>query len=127
MPEATLLCSGLADRIGLEHTSITHKTYRNESEHVFKETCVIENHEQALQRVVELLTHETFAVIQDTQDIKVVGHRVVHGGVTFSATIAITQEVKDKILQLFPLAPLHLPANFTGIEVAEKYLHMLHK
>lgn len=120
MPEATLLCSGLADRIGLEHTSITHKTYRNESEHVFKETCVIENHEQALQRVVELLTHETFAVIQDTQDIKVVGHRVVHGGVTFSATIAITQEVKDKILQLFPLAPLHLPANFTGIEVAEK-------
>ncbi len=120
MPEATLLCSGLVDRIGLEHASITHKTYRNESEHVFKENSVIENHEQALQRVVELLTHETFAVIQDTQDIKVVGHRVVHGGITFSATIAITQEVKDKILQLFPLAPLHLPANFTGIEVAEK-------
>lgn len=119
MPEATLLCSGLVDRIGLANATITHKTYINNVEQVHKETGEIANHNEALATVVALLTNENFAVINNTNDIKVVGHRVVHGGITFSKTIVITQEVKDKILQLFPLAPLHLPANYTGIEVAE--------
>lgn len=119
MPEATLLCSGLVDRIGLANATITHKTYINNVEQVHKEAGEIANHNEALATVVALLANENFAVINNTNEIKAVGHRVVHGGITFSKTIVITQEVKDKILQLFPLAPLHLPANYTGIEVAE--------
>jgi acetate kinase len=75
---------------------------------------------------VQLLTQDAIAVIQHTSDIKVVGHRVVHGGSNFSTTTIITQAVKDKILELFPLAPLHLPANYTGIEVAEKIFTSAH-
>lgn len=119
MPDATLLCSGLVDRIGLANATITHKTYLNSEEQIHKETTEITNHNEALATVVALLTNEKFAVINNTSDIKVVGHRVVHGGITFSKTIVINQGVKEKILQLFPLAPLHLPANYTGIEVAE--------
>jgi acetate kinase len=119
MPEATLLCSGLVDRIGLTNATIAHKSYVNNIEKIHKETTEIANHNEALATVVALLTNENFAVINSTTDIKVVGHRVVHGGITFSKTIVINQDVKNKILQLFPLAPLHLPANYTGIEVGE--------
>ncbi|HPH23522.1 MAG TPA: acetate kinase [Chitinophagaceae bacterium] len=120
MPEASLLCSGLVDRIGLDNATLTHKTYLHNNEQVIKENKNITNHNEALQYVVELLTQPAIAVIEQLSDIKVVGHRVVHGGINFSTTITINQAVKDKIVQLIPLAPLHLPANFTGIEVAEK-------
>ena len=120
MPNATMLCTGLVDRIGLENATLTHKTYVNNTETITKESAIIPTHNAALQRVVQLLTQDAIAVIQHTSDIKIVGHRVVHGGSNFSTTTIITQAVKDKILELFPLAPLHLPANYTGIEVAEK-------
>ena len=59
-------------------------------------------------------------VIKKPGEIEVVGHRVVHGGETFAATTIITKKVKEEIKKLFPLAPLHNPANYLGIEVAEK-------
>jgi acetate kinase len=59
-------------------------------------------------------------VITSTDEITAVGHRVVHGGATFSDTVIIDQDVKDKIKQFFALAPLHNPANLQGINVAEK-------
>ena len=49
-----------------------------------------------------------------------VGHRVVHGGENFAATTVITPEVKEQIKKLFPLAPLHNPPNYLGIDVAAK-------
>jgi acetate kinase len=104
MPEAKLICSGLIDRIGLGNSSITHKTY----------------HAIGLKEVARLLTNADFGVIKDPAEIKVVGHRVVHGGESFSNTAIITPEVKEQIKKLFPLAPLHNPANLLGIEVAEK-------
>jgi acetate kinase len=67
-----------------------------------------------------LLTDKEIGVIQDPADIDAVGHRVVHGGESFAATTIITDEVKEKIKELFSLAPLHNPANYIGIQVAEK-------
>jgi acetate kinase len=67
-----------------------------------------------------LLTDTETGVIQNPEEIEIVGHRVVHGGETFTATVVITPEVKEEIRKLFPLAPLHNPANYMGIEVAEK-------
>jgi acetate kinase len=57
--------------------------------------------------------------LQSTSEIEAVGHRVVHGGMSFSKTTIITQKVKDEIKALFSLAPLHNPANLEGIEVSE--------
>lgn len=120
LPEGNLLCSGLIDRIGLDNSSITHKVYQQYEEKIFKQTIDIPDHAVGLNEVVQLLTDKEYGVLESTNEIKVVGHRVVHGGVTFSNTLVITQEVKEKIKNLFHLGPLHLPANYTGIDVAEK-------
>lgn len=120
MPEATLICSGLIDRIGLGNSSITHKTCKGETENVHKETLDISDHAAGLKEVARLLTNAEFGVIKDPSEIKVVGHRVVHGGESFSKTTVITPEVKEEIRKLFPLAPLHNPPNLLGIEVAEQ-------
>lgn len=120
LPEGNLLCSGLIDRIGLDNSSISHKVYQQHEEKIFKQIIEIPDHAVGLNEVVQLLTDKKYGVIESTNEIKVVGHRVVHGGVTFSNTLVITKEVKDKIKNLFHLGPLHLPANYTGIDVAEK-------
>lgn len=120
LPQGNLLCSGLIDRIGLDNSSITHKVYKAAGEKIFKQVIEINDHAAGLNEVVKLLTDQEYGVIENTDEIKVVGHRVVHGGVTFSDTLVITKEVKDKIKNLFHLGPLHLPANYTGIDVAEK-------
>jgi acetate kinase len=119
MPEAEVVCSGLVDRIGLEGASIHHKVFKEGKEEVRKQTMVIPDHATGLTEVARLLVDPIIGVIGDPKEIDVVGHRVVHGGESFSKTMVITEEVKEKIKMLFPLAPLHNPPNFLGIEVAE--------
>jgi acetate kinase len=120
MPHEKPVCSGLVERIGLGDSVITHKTFLNGEEKVKKEIVQLANHEEGLNEVARLLTDKEMGVIHDPEEIDAVGHRVVHGGESFKATTIITREVKDKIKQLFSLAPLHNPANYLGIKVAEK-------
>ena len=114
------LSSGIVERIGLEDGVLTHKTFINGEENKIRETFLIPNHRVGLERVAKLLIDIKIGVIGDPSEIQAVGHRVVHGGETFTKTVVITQKVKAKVKELFPLAPLHNPANLTGIEVAEK-------
>lgn len=120
MPQEKPVCSGLLERIGLEGSVITHKVFKVDAEKVIKKTIDLPDYEAGLQEVARLLTDKGTGVIQNPEEIEIVGHRVVHGGETFTATVVITPEVKDEIRKLFPLAPLHNPANYMGIEVAEK-------
>lgn len=120
MPEAEVVCSGLVDRIGLEGATIQHKVFLGGVEKVKKEVFSIPDHAAGLTAVAALLMDKEIGVISDPKEIAVVGHRVVHGGETFARTMVITAEVKEKIKKLFPLAPLHNPPNYLGIEVAEK-------
>jgi acetate kinase len=120
MPGDTIVCSGLVDRIGLPGSTITHKIFNESKELVKTETCDIADHAGGLREVARLLTDTEIGVIRDPSDIDAVGHRVVHGGESFAATIIITPEVKEEIKKLFPLAPLHNPPNLQGIEVSEK-------
>lgn len=120
MPEARVVCSGLIDRIGLDESAIQHKIFKPDGEQVVREQLPIQDHSEGLKEVSRLLTDKEIGVIQDPKEIDVVGHRVVHGGESFSRTMIITEEVKAKIKKLFPLAPLHNPPNYLGIEVAER-------
>lgn len=120
MPNEKPLCSGLVERIGQVGSSITHKIFAGDEEKVITENVALADHEAGLYAVNRLLTHDDFGVIKNTAEIDAVGHRVVHGGEDFKATTIITAEVKAKIKELFALAPLHNPANYLGIEVAEK-------
>jgi acetate kinase len=120
MPNTKPICTGLVERIGLENSVITHKLLNGDEEKIIRKTMDLVDHEAGLQQVAQLLTDKEVGVIQDPQEIEAVGHRVVHGGETFASTTLITKEVKAEIEKLFSLAPLHNPANYLGIEVAEK-------
>ncbi|QSW89569.1 acetate kinase [Flavobacterium endoglycinae] len=116
MPENEVICSGMIDRIGLETSNVTFKTTAASHE----ETLAIPNHKVGLQKVANMLLDAEKGVIKSTSEIAAVGHRVVHGGSDFSDTVKINDKVKEKIKQLFELAPLHNPANLEGINVAEE-------
>jgi len=124
MPSEIVICSGIVERIGMDDADIIHKTFKEGKELVRKRVLKIADHAEGLKEVAALLTDKQIGVIKDSSEIDVVGHRVVHGGKSFAATTVITQEVKDKIKKLFPLASLHNPPNFLGIEVAEKLFSM---
>jgi acetate kinase len=116
MPTNEVICSGMIDRIGLETSNFSYVTNSVKVE----ETLPIANHKIGLNKIAQLLMDGKVGVIKSTSEIDAVGHRVVHGGSSFSNTVKITTEVKDKIRQLSDLAPLHNPANLEGIIVAEE-------
>lgn len=116
MPSEEVICSGIVERIGLENPKIKYKSEADQVEKV----CRIADHKVGLEKVVKFLLDEEVGVIKSTSEISAVGHRVVHGGSTFSETVIINEEVKTKIKELFSLAPLHNPANYEGIIVAEE-------
>jgi acetate kinase len=120
MPSEKPVCSGLVERIGLEDAVITHQVFTGAEAKVIRRTLDLPDHAVGLQEVGKILADPDSGVIQDPDEIDVVGHRVVHGGESFAATAIITPEVKAEIKKLFPLAPLHNPSNYLGIEVAEK-------
>lgn len=115
MPKETILCSGLIERIGFEDAKFKFKTQNDTIEVV----TPILNHNEALALLSKQLLDTETGIITSTEDINIVGHRVVHGGKHFGNTTEITSDVKDKIKALSSLAPLHNPANLEGIIVAE--------
>lgn len=116
MPGEEVVASGMVERIGLEGSRIKFAV----GERFHEEEGLIPSHEVGLKRVAELLLDAEYGVVKDATGIDAVGHRVVHGGSSFSETVRIDQSVKDKIRELFSLAPLHNPHNYKGIEVAEQ-------
>jgi len=116
MPNGEVICSGMIDRIGLETSNFSYVTNAVKVE----ETLPIANHKIGLKKIAELLMDDEKGVIKSTKEIQAVGHRVVHGGSSFSAPTLITPEVKDEIRKLCEIAPLHNPAHLEGIIVAEE-------
>lgn len=114
IPSQEVICSGLIDRIGLETSNLVYKTNKVKLEEILP----IPNHKIGLEKIAQLLTDDEVGVIKSKSEIDAVGHRVVHGGATFSKTVVIDEDVKYKIKQLFGLAPLHNPAHLEGINVA---------
>ncbi len=115
MPSQSVKCVGLLERIGMDDAIFTHE--KDSEKHT--EVLPILNHEIGLKKVAKTLMDVNIGVINSVDEIQAVGHRVVHGGSKFSSTVVVTEEVKDSIRELFELAPLHNPANLTGIEIAE--------
>ena len=115
MPSQEVICNGMIDRIGLESSNLTYTTNTTKVE----ENIPILNHKVGLLTIANLLMNEKTGVLKNTEEVDAVGHRVVHGGTYFSDPVLIDEVVKEKIKELFALAPLHNPANLEGIEIAE--------
>jgi len=120
MPEGEVLCAGLIEKIGEETGHIKHKKEVNGKIEELNAELPILNHEAGMEKLAELLTDSNYGVLENTDEVELVGHRVVHGGEAFSKTRIITEEVKKTIDELSNLAPLHNPPNLIGINMAEK-------
>jgi acetate kinase len=116
MPLETLICSGLMERIGSDEAVFTFKSDKG----TIVEEGAITTHRAGLKKIAEILLDAEKGVIQNSAEIDVVGHRVVHGGDSFSDTALVTEAVKKEIEEYATLAPLHNPHNLEGIIIAEQ-------
>ena len=116
MPVKKVVCSGMIERIGLENSKVHFKT----TDFKLEEVHQIPNHQIGLEKISNTLLDKKTGVLKNVDEIDAIGHRVVHGGSSFSKTTLIDNNVKNKIKELFELAPLHNPPNFVGIEVSER-------
>jgi acetate kinase len=87
-----------------------------------KEVLPISDKADGIKAMLKTLVEGPTQVLNDLADIKVVGHRVVHGGREYQDSVLINQDVKEAIRRLIPLAPAHNPANLQGIEALEQIL-----
>ncbi|MFT4534780.1 MAG: acetate kinase [Saprospiraceae bacterium] len=116
MPKEAVICQGIVERIGENDAIIKYKTDKISTVN----TLDIADHNVGLEMVTKLLRDKENGVITNTSDIDIVGHRVVHGGNSYSTTTLITDDVEAKIEALTTLAPLHNPANLQGIILAKQ-------
>lgn len=115
----SVIAKGLCERIGIDGSRLTHKpTGKPEAE--IKE--VMNDHADAIKLVIAALLDKEHGVIESMDEIGAVGHRVVHGGEYFSESVIIDDEVKKAIEDCVALAPLHNPANITGINACEQVM-----
>ncbi len=113
-----VLAKGICERIGISGSF----TYQPAGGEKIKEAKPMPTHTEAMQYVVEALTDKETGVVKHPDDIQAVGHRVVHGGEKFSEATLITDDVIKEIEACVELAPLHNPANITGINVCRDLL-----
>jgi acetate kinase len=106
------LAVGICERIGQDVSYLKHTP--DGGEKVVIEASM-NNHEIAIQMVLDALTNPNHGVIKSLDEIGAVGHRVVHGGEKFATSTIITEEVIKAIEDCNDLAPLHNPANLIGI------------
>lgn len=110
------LATGLIDRIGEDYSNVSHATAAGKEER----TAPVPDHETAIQVMLSLFAE--LGPQLDDSGIVGVGHRVVHGGEHILGPTIVDSYVESIVERLSPLAPLHNPANLTGIRVARKLL-----
>ena len=119
MENENVLAKGLCERIGIDGSMLTHKVPGRED---YVKTTPMKDHKVAVELVLEALMDEVNGVIKNVSEISAVGHRVLHGGQTYSDSIVVNDDVKRVIREYFDLGPLHNPANLIGIEACEAAL-----
>ena len=116
MPERVSLGKGLIERIGSEEGHLKQKSPRGD----FEVTEPMETHTEAMEYLIRGLTNQELGIISNVNEISAVGHRTVHGGEDYSNSVLIDDNVIKAIENNSELAPLHNPANLTGIREALK-------
>ena len=116
MPKEEVLISGYIEKIGLEDSFWTTKVNGEK----IKGAKYLKNHSEAVEVLLnELIEHKA---VKSLDEIKGVGHRVLHGGEKYSDSVLITDEVIKDIQDLTKLGPLHHPGNLAGIMALREVL-----
>ena len=117
MDTEKVMAKGLCERIGidghLKHTPLVG------DKPVYNEDISLPTHSEAIAAVIDKLTSAEYGVVSSMKEIDAVGHRVVHGGEKFASSVLINDEVMAALQECTPFAPLHNPANITGINACK--------
>ncbi|MGI6150785.1 MAG: acetate kinase [Christensenellales bacterium] len=103
MDEKVVIAKGIVDRIGQEGSQFKYKSSRGNIE----AERPIPSHDEGIKLVLNTLVHEEYGVLRSMDEIKAVGHRVLHGGDKFSGSVLANQAVLDALEEFAPLGPLH--------------------
>ncbi len=114
-----VLAEGGVEKIGLPDSFLKFKRTDGSKETI---TVSMPDHKEAVKNVLNILTDPKEGVIKSYEEIDAVGHRVVHGMEKFNKSMLITPEVIEKVKECYPVAPLHNPANITGIEAVTELI-----
>ena len=116
MDNESVIAKGLCERIGIEGSKLTHQPACKDK---YELESPMPDHKVAIQLVMDALQDKDHGVISSVDEISAIGHRVLHGGTTYSESIVVDEDVKRVIRECFDLGPLHNPANLMGIEACE--------
>lgn len=119
MKTEKVLAKGNCEKIGLNGAFISFKA--NGQSLTFPGA---KNHEEAISKVLEILTNPEYGVIKSLDEIDAVGHRVLHGGEIYTDSVLITPKVVKDLEKLIPLGPLHMPANIAGIKACQAVMNV---
>jgi len=109
------LATGLVERIGIEGSILTQKA--NGEKYIVEEA--MKDHQDAIKLVLSALVDKDHGVIKSMDEIEAVGHRVVHGGEKYAASVVIDADVMKQLEECAKLAPLHNPPNIIGINACK--------
>lgn len=113
------LGSGAVEKIGMKGSFLKH--VRKDGQKVVLKGEILE-HQVAVEYILGVLTSQKHGAVESLEEINAVGHRVVHGGEKFNASVLITDEVIHKIVECIDIAPLHNPPNLAGINAINELL-----
>ena len=119
MKDESVIAKGLVERIGIEGSVLTHTPAGKDKVRL---ESAIPDHVDGIKKVLAALVDPNYGVIKSMDEIDAVGHRVVHGGEIFNESVVITDEVLKQIEDLSDMAPLHQPANVSGIRACQKLM-----
>jgi acetate kinase len=117
MANEEVLAKGMVERLGSDSPNLIYSRYDGLKREL---DTPVKNHKEALKSICDMLVDKEVGVIKDLSEVQAIGHRVVHGGERFTKPAIVNSNVKDAIKDCFALAPLHNPANLSGITACEK-------
>ncbi len=109
LPEEKAIISGAFEKIGLDDSFYTIK-YQGKKD---KKEVKLESHTTAVKLLLDELIN--YKVIKSYDEIDGVGHRIVHGGVNYTKSVIVDDDVLKELEKTIPFAPLHNPAHLVGI------------
>ncbi|MBP3431764.1 MAG: acetate kinase [Clostridia bacterium] len=115
METEKVIAKGNCERIGLDAPVISYK--HNGQEKKFDGAST---HDEAVEKLLAILTNPEYGCIKSLDEVEAVGHRVVQGGWLFKESTLVTDESVERLKKLDELAPLHNPANVKGALACRK-------
>ena len=120
LPVEKVLAKGIIEKIGMKGSFLKQERFDGDNAKLVGEVL---DHKQGIEYVLGAITSKKHGVIESLDEIKAVGHRVVHGAEKFSKSVLISIEVIEKLEECVIIAPLHNPPNLKGIYAISQLLN----